>query len=133
MSLLPPYKYGNCDCGCGGIDVQGRKVGKVFMCVSSYQRMKTLEQIEKQKKKNAARNTQTKLRSTLSITPDNRDKQREYYKLDLWFKEVKKVIEANPHCWNCGEYIPEKYYRHASAHIFAKSLFPSVSTHPMNF
>lgn len=58
---------------------------------------------------------------------------KEKSELDKWFDMVGEVIKKNPHCWNCGEFIPEKYYRHASAHIFAKSIFPSIATHPNNF
>ena len=53
--------------------------------------------------------------------------------LDLWFKAVRKEIIANQRCWECNSLIPEKYFRHASAHIFPKSIFFSVSTHPLNF
>lgn len=54
-STIPSYKTGNCSCGCNGINVQGRKVGKIFYCTSSYNRMKTKEAIRKQKEKNAVR------------------------------------------------------------------------------
>jgi hypothetical protein len=40
MSYLPQSKYGDCSCGCGGKDVQGRKVGKNFYCLNSYSTMK---------------------------------------------------------------------------------------------
>ena len=53
--------------------------------------------------------------------------------LSKWFEYVATVIRANPYCMNCGEWIAPNYYRHASAHILPKSLFPSVATHPMNF
>ncbi len=65
--------------------------------------------------------------------------------LDRWFAMVATFIKANPHCWNCGEFIPDmttkdgklvptdRFYRAASAHIFPKSLFQSVATHPLNF
>lgn len=47
-STISSFKIGNCSCGCGGKDVQGRKVGKIFYCAASYSRMKTLQQVAKQ-------------------------------------------------------------------------------------
>lgn len=38
---LPKFKIGDCSCGCGGKDVEGRKVGKLFYCMNSYRSMKT--------------------------------------------------------------------------------------------
>jgi len=67
--------------------------------------------------------------SKLKGLPENKD----LVALKKWFDYVATVIKADPHCWNCGEFIPEQYYRHASAHIFPKSIFISVATHPFNF
>lgn len=53
--------------------------------------------------------------------------------LEKWFDYVATIIRATPFCMNCGEPIDEKYFKHASAHILPKSIFLSVSTHPMNF
>jgi len=53
--------------------------------------------------------------------------------LNKWFDEIAIEIAKNPYCWNCQTFIPSDYYRHATAHIFPKSLFPSVSTHPLNY
>jgi hypothetical protein len=68
----------------------------------------------------------------LKNLPDNKEAVRNVSSLDAWFKKAAEVIAANPHCWNCGEFIPEKYYRHASAHIFPKAHFFSVSINPNN-
>jgi alpha-L-fucosidase len=53
--------------------------------------------------------------------------------LEEWFKNVAKEIDKKPYCWNCGEWISPKYYRHASAHIFPKAHFFSVSINPNNY
>lgn len=53
--------------------------------------------------------------------------------LDKWFAEIATFIKVDPFCDNCGEPIPEKYYKHASAHILPKSIFISVMTHPLNW
>ena len=51
-----------------------------------------------------------------------------------WFKAREKdIIDSGSVCWETGEHIPKAYYRHATAHIFPKSIFPSVATHPLNF
>jgi len=52
---------------------------------------------------------------------------------ELWFAIVANEIRKNPYCWETGEYISEDDYRNASAHIFPKSIFKSVATHPLNF
>ena len=52
---------------------------------------------------------------------------------ELWFAMVANEIRKNPYCWETGEYISEDDYRNASAHIFPKSIFKSVATHPLNF
>lgn len=53
--------------------------------------------------------------------------------LEQWFDNIARQIARNPKCSECGTFIPSAYYRHATAHIFPKSLFPSVATHPMNY
>jgi len=54
--------------------------------------------------------------------------------LDLWFDDIAdRIIKLYPFCWNCGERIPDKYFRAATAHIFPKSIFDSVKTNPYNY
>ena len=53
--------------------------------------------------------------------------------LNKWYAYVATIIEANPRCWETKEPISKKDYRNATAHIFPKSIFPSVATHPLNF
>jgi hypothetical protein len=63
---------------------------------------------------------------------------------ELWFSMVSNEIKKNPYCWETGDFIPKEYklfgtnkvkdnYRNCSCHILPKSIFPSVSTHPLNF
>jgi hypothetical protein len=56
MSYLPAFKIGDCSCGCGGKDVQGRKVGKSFYCMRSYKSMKTKQYTQKANLNNKIRN-----------------------------------------------------------------------------
>jgi hypothetical protein len=54
--------------------------------------------------------------------------------LDKWYDNIiEKHLKPFPYCSNCGEPIPEKYFRHAVAHIFPKNIFPSVATNEWNF
>lgn len=54
--------------------------------------------------------------------------------LNKWFKAREKdIIDSGSVCWETGEHIPIAYHRHSTGHIFPKSIFPSVATHPLNF
>lgn len=55
--------------------------------------------------------------------------------LQQWFKARRKDLIGTCQC-GCGEPSQKKddlYFRHSIAHIFPKSLFPSVMYHPLNF
>lgn len=66
---------------------------------------------------------------------------------ELWFAKIISEIRQNPYCWETGDRIPDSYFdfnkgvqvktdrffRAACCHIFPKSIFPSVATHPMNY
>jgi hypothetical protein len=52
--------------------------------------------------------------------------------LEKFFEDAARELSLKPHCQECGDFIPEKYYRHATAHILPKKLFKSVQSHPMN-
>lgn len=64
------------------------------------------------------------------LEPENALKQSE---LQQWFANIERIIARNPYCMECKTYIPSAYYHHATAHIFPKSIFESVATHPMNY
>ncbi len=90
-------------------------------------------------KKSAVNRREAAKRSNLSknvwqaqneILDVNEAKNRQ--ELELWFENAKRELAKNPYCQECGKYISDRFYRHATAHIFPKSLFPSVATHPMN-
>jgi hypothetical protein len=58
--------------------------------------------------------------------------------LQKWFDEIEEKYFSGGYCkcWECGESIPKKYARAATAHILPKKKeygFPSVATHPLNF
>lgn len=128
MSYLAATKFGDCS-QCGATQTPVIKVAKSLYCVSCHKNNKTKVQIEKAQ---AKQKVQRSLSSLKSIS-ENKELVENKTELNKWFEYVGTVIKANPNCWNCGEWIPDKYYRHASAHIFPKALFPSVATHPINF
>lgn len=133
MSYLPQYKIGNCDCGCGGIHVEGRKVGKTFMCITSYNKMKTKEQIERQKKRNAIRNASAKI-SKIEGEDVNKEMSKGYSELDRWFKDRRKEMTGRcEHCSGVSCKHDDKYYKHSIAHLLPKKIFKSVATHPDNW
>lgn len=76
------------------------------------------------KKSNAAKYASTKLR----MSKFNEDSE-----LEMWFRRIALEIEKNPYCWETGAYISKNDYRNATSHIFPKSIFLSVATHPMNY
>lgn len=112
MSYLPQFKIGDCQCGCGGRGVEGRKVGKVFMCMQSYNQMKTDEQVKKANRRNAARNLGNKLRrenilgSQYSENFEAAERQALIHDLDFVHSRLVRMTAANPHgiaeCFTCG-------------------------------
>lgn len=54
--------------------------------------------------------------------------------LEKWFGERRKEIILHvSRCWECNAYIALPYIRHATAHLWPKSIFKSISTHPLNY
>jgi hypothetical protein len=53
--------------------------------------------------------------------------------LDEWFDEKIRILAKHPFCMECNSLIPPAYYHAAVAHIFQKSIFKSIATHPFNY
>lgn len=57
--------------------------------------------------------------------------------LEKWYSDIafKHSIPGlgGCRCMECGEWIPEHYIRHATAHLLSKKLFKSVATHELNY
>lgn len=53
--------------------------------------------------------------------------------LELFFDRAAKVIDEDPKCWECGKFIPKKYYRAATAHILPKKIFKSIATNDLSY
>lgn len=104
MNLLPQYKIGNCNCGCGGKDVEGRKVGKNFYCVYSYNTMKTKEQVKKANERNSVRSLRGKQKEMGN--EGAADRANLVADLDYVFSRIVRLrgIDAygNCECYTCG-------------------------------
>lgn len=122
--MYSTIKRPTCKCGCGKpptISMGGYNFNCAPEEIKSKYKSKKDFQIKKQ---NAAKYASIKLRAA---------KYKENTELELWFRRIALEIEKNPYCWETGEYISKNDYRNATSHIFPKSIFSSVSTHPMNY
>lgn len=54
--------------------------------------------------------------------------------MDAFWKHAESVIiKTGCTCWNCGDTISRNDFRNSTAHIFPKSIFLSIASHPLNF
>lgn len=55
--------------------------------------------------------------------------------MENWFKARRKEMVGTCQCGCAGKSskADDLYFRHSAAHVFAKSLFPSIMYHPLNF
>jgi len=55
--------------------------------------------------------------------------------LERWFSDiqVRHSMGLGTACMECGQWIPQSYIRHATAHLLPKKLFVSCATHPLNY
>lgn len=53
--------------------------------------------------------------------------------LNAWFAAIEKERAGQCKCWECGRHIPDGFIRCGTGHIFPKSAFHSVATHPLNY
>lgn len=126
MGLIANSKTGKCDrCGSDGLC---RKRKKDLVCLACCKIEDVAKQTAKANLKQRVRSIGNKL-----IQEGNYSDNKKFNDLQQWFSDRKRDIAKNSRCWECGAYIPNPYYRHASAHIFPKSIFVSISTHPLNF
>lgn len=121
-----------CKCGCGKMPTIGFK-GYNSACRPDIQK----EILERQKKRQSLKYTQTKLRS---IMPSQDEEKlaamiKEKERLDKWFGLVRNKLTGKCQC-GCGKpssKYDDKYYRHSCAHLFPKRIFKSILDHPDNY
>lgn len=69
----------------------------------------------------------------LLITPKLGDNGKIHQaEMDLYWLTAERELSKHPYCMECVAFIPKKYYRAATAHIFPKNIFKSVMAHPLN-
>jgi hypothetical protein len=120
--ILKEYKTGNCT-RCPKTNTPGVKRGRDFLCISCAEFESTCKYMN-----NLRESRKNRYGKMLTVSIDT-----EISNINDWYGMVAAYLAENPYCENCGAPIAEKYFRAASAHIIAKALFPSVSTHPLNF
>lgn len=133
MIMIPKFKIGLCECGNMG---NGRKVGKVFMCMRCYNVKKgeeaVMKAVERQKRGTALIYARNKLRQTERISPDQ---EKQLQLLDNFFKDMRKKMTGTCAC-GCNKpssKLDNKYYKYSISHIFPKRTFKSISTHKLNW
>ena len=103
--MLNRFKTGDCSCGCEGVGVHGRKVGKIFYCISSYSMMKRKQYSQKTNLNNKIRvlgnkQVQTGDYEGASIQALKND-------LDFVFSRIVRLTAADEHgncaCYTCGK------------------------------
>ncbi len=116
-----------CKCGCHRYPTMSCN-GFNYNCLSDEEKEKLGN-----KKKVAARNKANKnaLSRKLHIEQnkvDNKD-------LNQWFAGIERKHSngKGAYCMECGEWIPQMYMRHATAHLLPKKTFDSVKTHELNY
>lgn len=55
--------------------------------------------------------------------------------LNQWFADIERKHSNGKggYCMETGDWIPQQYMRHATAHLLPKSKFKSVATHELNY
>lgn len=140
MSYLPTSKFGDCSI-CPSKQVPCVKVKKDLVCIPCRNNQKALEQIEKQKRRNAARNTQSKLKTLSYESESNREASKNFQELDIWFKDRMGRLEVK--CENCGATnwwleqnkdtkVGKLKWRSCQGHLLPKRHFKSLQAHPLN-
>jgi len=132
MSYLPAHKIANCSF-CENTNCPCRKVAKDYYCLAKcYPNKKTLEQIDKAKKRNALLQDKSKLRKLIN-TEENKE-VKGGAELQRWFIDTRQKLTGT--CKHCGGKSckdDDKYFKFSICHILPKAYFPSVATHPDNF
>lgn len=146
----------NCKCGCNRRPTLGYQ-GYNSQCrpdlvAAKIKRQNSKQQLAyqslgKKERRNVKRSVASSIRS-LADKQNQPDKIKEA-ELELFFMLAATEIAKDPHCENCGAYIPNKkmnskgewvetkmYYRAATAHVLAKREnygFPSIASNPINW
>lgn len=136
MAYNSTIKRKKCKCGCSKFPTLGYN-GYAMSCAPQ-----DVKDRVGSKKKVAARNQAARNKVRMLLPKDKSNNMQE-----LWFAKIIAEIRQNPYCWETGDKIPDSYfdynkgeqvktdrfYRAACCHIFPKSIFLSIATHPLNY
>jgi len=141
MNTIARHKTGNCtnpECNCGGVNIPVVKIGRIYYCLNSRNKMKGKEQFDKQVKKQKQRNAIVKdgrqLRKEDSKLLDGKAAKR-FEDLQQWFTTRRREMTGKCAC-GCNRVSSKddnRFYKHSVAHLFPKAKFESVRTHPLNW
>ena len=138
-STLNKTKTGDCSF-CPEQNTSVVKIGKLYYCFNKcYKNHKTSEALKKHHQKQALPSQSSKIRM-LSNSMANKlvvnKAASDFEALQKFFKEAAERISNNPHCMECGKFIPVSFYRAATAHVLPKRKeygFPSIACHTENY
>jgi len=118
---LPQFKTGDCNCGCGGTGVQGRKVGKIFYCIASYTAMK-----RKQYASNSNVNNKVRALGAKQVQAGNYDaasRQALINDLDYVFSRLVRITAADEYgncaCYTC-DCVPKHWSLMQCGHFISR-------------
>lgn len=145
MNLIPKYKTGDCS-RCNAVNVPCKKRAKNLLCLKccdSDDRKAQVNKAEKKQMVSKVRNLSTEnVGSAYNPVSDDKlidneaaRKFKRLLELKQWFLDVREKLTGFCQC-GCGNKSSkndDKYFRHSCCHIFPKSKFPSVATHPLNY
>lgn len=150
MAYLPTSKWGDCT-QCTNKDCACVKVGKNLVCLQCHRKNKGQQQIQRATERDKQRrqatsstqqNQSSKVRSLISsiknkeVVGDNIGDKVQQAQMDLFWLTAAREIDKNPRCWECGVFIPSKFYRAATAHVLPKRKeygFPSMAGNLNNY
>lgn len=119
-------KQKTCKCGCGRMPSISMG-GYYYSCAPEELKSKYKSKKDLQKKSaNARKYASTKLRVA---------EYKENTELDSWFKLIRDKLTGHCEC-GCGQPSSkrsDRYFKFSCCHLLAKSIFPSIATHPMNY
>lgn len=126
--MFSTIKKKKCRCGCDRYPTLGYG-GYAYKCAPEQIIEKVGTKREVQKKNKANR---------LALGRKLHKVQNEVTRktLNEWFNDIEERHSdggTGCACWECGSWIPPKFFRHATAHLLPKKTFKSVATHELNY
>jgi hypothetical protein len=112
-----------CICVEAGDDSEKRIITN--KCVNHYMKFRRIHLAEREKNKEV-RKTKPKPQVVEEVKIN-------ISALAEWYQEKMEVAMQKPFCMECGEPIRAGDFHASIAHIFPKSIFDSIRTHPLNY